>query len=94
MAFRIHDLTIHLMPDQGAGCLVSQGCQCPRSLSGTVGKRPEKSRCDDSPSERTKGGDGGKKGGKGGKRKPGGGKKKSLELLRAQLRDTLAPPPM
>jgi hypothetical protein len=79
MAFRIHDVTLHLMPYNGGQ---PGGCTC-GPASGNAPKPPG-------------GGDkppGGGGGGGGKPTKPSGTpKKRILTELRAQLRETVAPP--
>lgn len=82
MDFRIHDVTIHLMPQPAdAPCTV---------LSGGPGEGP----CDQ-PSQRPCQGKSGRPQDKpGDKDKPPGGKKRSLAFLQAQLRKRLSAPPL
>lgn len=77
MAFRIHDVTLHLMPSNAGQpgtctCGPASGVGAPKPPCAASGKPP---------------GGGGKPPGK-----PGGPPKKRLNALRAQLRETLAPP--
>lgn len=78
MAFRIHEITVHLMGAPGPCMPASPDPLCPTNTCkptpvcmGKSGKPPHPQ------------GD-----------PPGGGKKRSLDLLQAQLREALAPPPL
>jgi hypothetical protein len=83
MAFRIRDLSIHLLPDTGAGnCTCTPAspqpkAPCPGPTCKDSGPQPNPPRGGNKPP------------------KPGGTPKKrsGLATLQAQLRESLAPPP-
>lgn len=78
MDFRIQDLTIHLSD-------ANQGPPC-TMLSGNPNPCTNEDPCKGKSVKPPKPDPGGGK--------PGGGKKRHLAMLRAQLRETLAPPPV